>query len=369
MPIEAVGIVGAGKRSAYLSNILVSQGFQIRVYDSFRDNLNLLMAKVKWSLEKQGHPELFDNIEPIQDFTKFQGADIIIETESKTVEERFLYFNKILKNVDDNCVIALNNSNIQIKTSLEKISVLPAERCVGLNFSTVYPSSVIELTKTDYTSVDVTDRVSEFLDRLNVKYIVISDVPGGVIERLTRVYINSAFITLQKGKGFPCEIDQAIKKLTEARYGPFEFLDIIGIDYDYNTGLYIWESLGKRNSLVPHEIELRLLQYGQLGRKTNLGLYLYEDGNIVGENPILSNIIKYLGLRKVSDEEIFSDIMIPVLEEAKELAKEVMIGEQDIEISTKLNFGWNRGIIGYSKLYPNLFVKKQKTEFDNLDSF
>ncbi len=367
MSIEGIGIIGANRRSVILAEMLLVKGFQIRVYDSFRDSLNIMMSKLKWSLNQKNKSELLSNIEAIQEYSKFKGADLVIETSSKTPEERFLYFSKILKEVDSNCIMALN-STIPLITSFEKISVLPAERVVGLNFSDVFPNSFMEVSKTDYTDLGVIERFSEFMDKLGVKYSIISDRPGGIMERLARVYINSAFEVLFKGKGFPYEIDSAMKEMTGSVYGPFEFLDIISIDYDYNTALKLYEMLN-RESLKPHEIELKLLQYGQLGRKSNLGIYIYEDGLIAGENPILPNIIKYLGLKKVEKEEIFSDIMIPVLEEAKQIAKEIMIGEQDIENITKLCFGWSFGIFGFQKKYPALFVVKEKSEFDNLDTF
>lgn len=367
MNIEGIGIIGANRRTFIIARELLLMGFQIRVYDSFKDSLNMLMAKIKWSLNTGSNQNLIENIEAVQDYSKFKGADLIIETSFKTYEERFLYFSKILKEAGNDSIIALNSA-IPLMTSIERIGILPLERVIGFNFSEVFPFKIIEVSKTNYTDTFVLERVINFIDKLGVKYCVVNDKPGGVIERLSRVYVNSAFITLSKGKGFPWEIDGAIKEMTGTAYGPFEFLDSIGIDYDYNTSLTLYEML-KRNSLKPDEIELKLLQYGNLGRKSNLGIYIYEDGKIVGENPILSNIIKYLGLRSVSKEEIFSDIMIPVLNEAKDIAKELMVGEQDIENITKLNFGWSVGIFSLARKYPSLFVVKEKNEFDNLDSF
>lgn len=367
MSIEAIAIIGANRRSTILSELLLMKGFQIRVYDSFRDSLNIMMAKIKWNLSKNSRLDLLSNVEAVQDYSKFKGADLIIETSLKTSEERFLYFSKILKEITSDCIIALN-TNVPLLTSFERMSILPVERVVGLNFSEVFTNSIMEVSKSEYTDLCVINKFTEFMDRLSVKYSIINDKPGGIMERLTRVYINSTFDVLFKGKGFPNEIDGAIKEMAGSIYGPFEFLDIISVDYDYNTALRIYEMLN-RETIKPHDIELKLLQYGQLGRKSNLGVYIYEDGNIVGENPILSNIIKYLGLRKVEKEEIFSDIMIKVLNEAKQIAKEVMIGEQDIENITKLALGWSFGIFGLQKKYPSLFVVKEKSEFDNLDTF
>lgn len=368
MAIEGIGIIGANKRSLVLANHLAINGFQIRIYDNFRDSLNILSAKLRWSFKKENRTDILSNVETIQDYSKFKGADLIIETSDKSFEERFLYFSKIIKEVGPECIIAVNPF-IPIVSSLQKLQMLPAERVVGLDFSEVFPCQFMEVSSTDYTDVGVTQNFVSFVEKLGVKYSVINDRPGGMMERLTRVYINSAFAVLSKGKGTPYEIDSAMKELTGSKYGPFEFLDIRGIDYDYNSAVRIYELLPNRVVMQPDEIEMKLMQYGHTGRKANLGLYIYEGGDIVGENPVLPAIIKYLGLKEVDKTEIFSDIMIPVLSEAKQLASEIMIGEQDIENVTKLSFGWNFGIFGFQKKNPELFVVKEKSEFDNLDTF
>jgi len=365
--IEGVAIIGANKKSAILSEILLNKGFQVRVYDSFKDSLGILMSKIKWNLTKSGRIELIENIEPIQDFSKFRGADIVIETESKTFEERYLYFSKIMREIDDRCIFALN-SDIDLIKTFERIPFMPLNRVIGINFFDVFKSTVFEISKTDYTDIDTIKKTSEFIEKLSIKYCIISYKPGGIIRRLMSVYINSAFNVLVRGKGFPSEIDDSIKKFTGSVYGPFELLDILGIDYNYNRTLVLYD-IFKKESLKPNEIEHKLLQYGQLGRKSNIGIYIYEDGNIVGENPILPSIIKYLGLRHVDSQEIFSDIMIPILDESKDIAREIMVGEQDIENITKYSFGWDIGIFSLQKKYPNAFVIKQKSEFDNLDTF
>lgn len=367
MAIEGIGIIGANRKSAEFAWSLVKNGFQVRVYDSFKESLAILFAKIKWKLTKDNKEDLISNIEVVQDYSKFRGADLVIDLSSKTYEERFLYFSKILKEVDSNCIIAINSPTTLIN-NFEKIPHLPAERTIGIKLPETTPYSVIEISKTNYTELEVIESFCNFCERLTIKYVVINDNPGGLMERFLRVYINNSFDELYKGKGFPSFIDLSIKKYTSSSMGPFELLDLRSVDIDYNTGIILSELTGK-NLYKPHDIEHKLFQYGQLGKKSGLGIYLYENGEIVGENPILPTIVQYLGLRSVSSEEIFSDIMIPIFDEAMNLAKELMVGEQDIEIITKGIFGWEHGIFGYKKLYPDLFIKKEKTEFDNLDTF
>lgn len=367
MRIEGIGIIGANKKTAELAIMLVENGFQVRVYDSFKESLAVLFSKVKWRLEKKNKIDFISNFEVIQDYSKFRGADLVIDISSKTYEERFLYFSKILKEVDSNCIIAIYSPST-ILNNIERIPHLPIERTIGIKLPEVAPYSVLEILKTNYTDLGVVERFVDFVNSLSIKYIVINDIPAGLTDRFYRIYFNSSFETLHKGKGFPSFIDSSVKSFTKAKYGPFELLDLRSIDLDYNTSITVYE-ISEDDFFKPHEIEHKLFQYGQLGKKSGVGVYLYEDGEIVGENPILPSIIHYLGLRTVTEQEVFSDIVIPIFEEAMNIARRFIVGEQEIEVITRGIFGWEHGIFGYKKLYPELFVRKEKTEFDNLDNF
>ena len=146
-------------------------------------------------------------------------------------------------------------------------------------------------------------------------------------------------------------------------------MDLAGLDSDYTASESIYSALGKPARLAPSATQLRLVQYGQLGRKATIGFYIYEEGRIVGENPILPNLVKYLGLKKTPKEEIFAEIMRPVVEEAKLLASEIMASEYDIETAVKLAFGWPKGPFAYSRELGGLMEKKKVSEFDTLDAY
>jgi len=370
MKIEAVGIIGASDVGMALAEIFISAGFQVRIYDDFKDSLNIGMAKIKWSLSKAGKSNLISNIEPIQEYSKFKGADIVIETTSKTIEERNLLFGKIANEVSQSCIFGICANIFPLKYIFENIPLMPVERTVGLNFlKPIKTNNFMEVIKSDKTNEGVIDLILDMCSKLGKNHVLVKDNPGQIVERLTRIYMISAFKTLQSGKGFPNEIDTKFKEISGASIGPFEYLDFIGLDYDYNSCLNIWEMLGKPDRLKPSDLEMRLVQYGQLGKKSTIGIYIYEEGQIVGENPILPNIVRYLGLRTAGKEEIFSDIMSPVVEEAKVLAAEIMASEHDIEASARYAFGWPKGPFTYLREKPEIFEKKVKSEFDELEAF
>lgn len=369
MEINAVGIMGANAVGTGLAEICLKHGYQVRIYDDFKDTLIIGLAKIRWSLHRADMEALLPNIEGIQDLSKFKGADIIIETAGGDIEERRLAFSKLKDFIEPACVIAASCGVQSLKALVENTG-LPRERVMGFHFvQPVRENALVELVRLDTTGDKCLEAAMNLLRKIGKTPVLVKDNPGQIVERLCRPFILSAFKLLEAGKGFPHEIDAAFREVGQLPVGPFEAADFTGLDADYKATQSIYEALGKPERLTPSAMELRLVQYGQLGRKSTIGFYLYEDGRIVGENPILSNVVKYLGLKKVSKEEIFADLMRPVIEEAKILASEIMASEYDVETAMKLAMGWPKGPFAYARDLEPLFVKKQVSEFEKLDSY
>jgi len=369
MEINAIGVMGANTTGADAAELFLKKGFQVRLYDDFKDSLSVTLAKLKWSLRKEGKEELLSNIEGIQDLSKFKGADIIIEAAAKSDEERMVYFAKLKAHLDPTCVVAARCAVRPIKEIIEA-SDLPRDRSLGFHFiKPVLTNPLVEVVRTHQTGDAYLEAATELLRKIGKTPIIGKDNPGQIVERLTRPYMLGALHLLDSGKGYPHEIDAAFREVSGAAAGPFEMADFAGLDSEATATEYIFEALGKPARLTPSATLQRLVQYGQLGRKATIGFYIYEEGRIVGENPILPNIVKYLGLKKTTKEEIFAELMRPVIEEAKLLASEIMASEYDIETAVKLAFGWPKGPFAYGRDFAHLLERKVVSEFDKLDSF
>ncbi|HCC47656.1 MAG TPA: hypothetical protein DEQ38_06010 [Elusimicrobia bacterium] len=369
MEINAIGILGSNTTGAGAAELFVKNGFQVRLYDDFKDSLNIALAKIYWSLKLAGKEELAGNIEGIQDLSKFSGADIVIEAASKSIDERRLQFTKLRKFLDQNCVVAARCS-VQPFGEFINESELPKERTLGFHFiKPVRTNPLVEVVRTDHTKDEFLEAAAGLLRKIGKTPVIIKDNPGQIVERLARPFILSALRLMESGKGSPHEIDSAFKEVSGAPAGPFEMADFAGLDSDYAASDAIYNALGRPERLLPSQVQQRLVQYGQLGRKSTIGFYIYEEGRIVGENPILPNLVKYLGLKKTFKEDIFAELMRPVVAEAKLLASEIMASEYDIETAVKLGFGWPKGPFAYSRDMAHMLEKKKVSEFDKLDTF
>ena len=369
MEIKAIGIMGANTTGAGAAEVFLKSGFQVRLYDGFKDSLNVALAKISWSLHKEGKAALLANIEGIQDLSKFKGADIVIEAAAKSPEEQKVYFTKLKSCIEPGCVVAVRCAVHPIGPVIDN-SDLPGVRTVGFHFiKPVRSNALVEVVRTHRTGDAYLEAVIELLRKIGKTPVIVKDNPGQIVERLARPFMLAALRLLEAGKGYPHEIDEAFREISGAATGPFETADFAGVDSDCNATEAIFKALGSPERLTPSATQQRLVQYGQLGRKSTIGFYIYEEGRIVGENPILPNLVKYLGLKKISKEEIFAEIMRPVVAEAKLLAGEIMASEYDIETAVKLAFGWPKGPFAYSRDMAHLLEKKKISEFDKLDTF
>ncbi len=369
MEIKAIGIMGSNTTGTGAAELFLKNGFQVRLYDDFKDSLNIALARISWSLKQAGNEELLGNMEGIQDLSKFNGADIVIEAAAKSPEERKVYFTKLRKHLDQRCVVAAR-CGVQPLSGIMEYTELPKERTLGFHFiKPVRSNQLVEVVRTNHTRDEYLEAATNLLRKIGKTPVIIKDNPGQIVERLTRPFMLAALRLLESGKGYPHEIDAAFKEVAGAPFGPFELADFSGLDSDYQATEDIYAALGKPERLAPSPTQLRLVQYGQLGRKSTIGYYIYEEGRIVGENPVLPNMIKYLGLKKTFKEDIFAEIMRPVVEEAKLLASEIMASEYDIETAVKLGFGWPRGPFAFSRDMAHIMEKKKVSEFDQLDTF
>ncbi|MDD2805678.1 MAG: 3-hydroxyacyl-CoA dehydrogenase family protein [Elusimicrobiales bacterium] len=369
MEINAVGIMGSNTAGAGAAELFVKNGFQVRLYDDFKDSLSVALAKISWSLKLAGKEELLANIEGVQDLSKFNGADIVIEASAKSADERKLFFAKLRPHLDSRCVVAARCSAAPLSELIE-YAELPRDRTLGFHFvEPVRSNLLVEVVRTDHTSDGYLEAGAALLRKIGKTPVIIKDTPGQIVERLSRPFILAALRLLDAGKGYPHEIDAAFREVSGAAMGPFEMADFSGLDSDCEVTEAIHGALGSPERLAPSPTQRRLVQYGQLGRKSTIGFYIYEDGRIVGENPILPNLVKYLGLKKTFKEEIFGDLMRPVVEEARLLASEIMASEYDIETAVKLGLNWPKGPFAYSRDLGHLLEKKKVSEFDKLDTF
>ena len=142
-------------------------------------------------------------------------------------------------------------------------------------------------------------------------------------------------------------IDQAVRS-AGFRMGPFELMDLIGLDVNLSIYRILYESLGRPESLRPHLFQEKLVERGHLGRKSRSGFYLYQENKQAGVNPEAQKLAGKPAL-PLGDAEILDRILQGISREAEKAFQEGVAGREDIDTAMKLGFNWPKGPFEWEK--------------------
>jgi 3-hydroxybutyryl-CoA dehydrogenase len=149
---------------------------------------------------------------------------------------------------------------------------------------------------------------------------------------VNRPFTIEALRLVETGEASVEAVDEAMRA---AGYpmGPFELMDLIGIDVNLAAARGVWEGLGRPDRLRPSPIQERLVADGRFGRKTGVGFYRYEDGQRAGIAP------EFASAGPVSGQEISDRITAAIAAEARRAVAEGVASESDIDLALRLGAG------------------------------
>jgi 3-hydroxybutyryl-CoA dehydrogenase len=191
------------------------------------------------------------------------------------------------------------------------------------------------------------------------------DTPGFIVNRVARGYYLEALRLLGEGVAGLDVIDHTMRELGRFRLGPFELMDLVGIDINYSVSVSVWEQLGKPARLTPHPIQADLYQRGQLGRKTKRGFYSYEKEPPVPamqaeQKPLpipvavreaVAAFVARATDRQGTDTEnyLFARILVTIMNEAAHAFDDGVATKDDINTAMRLGTSYPRGPLEWAE--------------------
>ena len=211
-----------------------------------------------------------------------RDADLIIEAVPEEMEmkmELFTIFDKFAK---PQAIFASNTSSLSI-SDMSDLTV-SRERCIGMHFFNPVPKmKLIELVKTPLTSQSTVDICTEVGRRMGKEVVLVQESPGFITTRVNALIGNEAFAMLEAGIASAQDIDKALKLGLNHPMGPFELVDLVGLDVRLNILEYLHQTLGEKYR--PNPLLKQYVQEGRLGRKTGRGVYDYSGRVTASEKP------------------------------------------------------------------------------------
>jgi 3-hydroxybutyryl-CoA dehydrogenase len=289
MTLQTVAVAGCGTMGAGIAIVAARAGFRTIVYDTRQDALDRARAQTeaffrksveRGKLDAAKLPEIMGRLTGTTKIEDLAAADIVIEAVFEDLKVKHELFARLDAVCPPHTVFASNTSTISI-TEIAGGSGRD-DRFVGMHFC--LPAQLMKLVEMSpgmNTSAATFEAAWAFCKALGQNPVKTQDSPGFVLNYFLIPYNNDAIRLVEQGVAEAAEIDKAIKTAMGYAMGPFELLDLIGMD----TQVLLCEAMHglthEPRATCPALVK-RMIAAGRLGRKSGRGFYEYRDAKMFG---------------------------------------------------------------------------------------
>jgi 3-hydroxybutyryl-CoA dehydrogenase len=283
LAIERIAVLGAGIMGRGIAYAATISGFETRLYDAFPEALakgkaeilNLmekgvaagrLPAEARASARLAAHADLA---------TATQDADLVIEAAPENMPLKLKLFGELARLTRPDAILATNTSSMSVTEMAGATGRAPL--VVGMHFfNPVHRMKLVEIVRALETSPETIEAASVVAMRMGKEPVVVKEAPGFVTTRINALIGNEAFRMLEEGVASAPDIDKALKLGLNHPMGPFELVDLVGLDTRLSILEFLFQTLGERYR--PNNLLVQYVKAGRLGRKTGKGVYEYSQG-------------------------------------------------------------------------------------------
>jgi len=283
LSIERIAVLGAGIMGRGIAYAAAVAGYDTTLYDASPAALEQGMAEVRALMEKgvtagKLPAEARDKarLTPRGDLDgSVVEADLVIEAIPEDMKLKTDTFTRLDALTPAAAILASNTSSLSI-TEMAGATKRPGQ-VVGMHFfNPVHRMKLLEVVRALETSDQTIEAVSVVGMRMGKEAVVVREAPGFVTTRVNALIGNEAFRMLEEGVASARDIDKALKLGLNHPMGPFELVDLVGLDTRLAILTFLHETLGERYR--PNNLMVQYVKAGRLGKKSGKGVYEYNEG-------------------------------------------------------------------------------------------
>jgi 3-hydroxybutyryl-CoA dehydrogenase len=286
-PVETIAVLGAGTMGRGIAHVSALAGYRTRLSDVDHDVLAAAQRSIEKNLDKGirlGKVEADDAEAALERLSLFTDlttavseADLVIEAVPEKIGLKLEIFRTVEDTAPAHALFATNTSGLSV-TEIAASTARP-ERFAGMHFfNPVHIMRLVELVKGLETSEETLRSLAAVATAMGKKVVTVNESPGFVTSRVNALIGNEAFRMLQEGVATAEDIDLALKLGLNHPMGPFEMVDLVGLDVRLSILRYLHETLGE--AYRPNQLLVQYVRAGRLGKKVGRGVYEYDEEGV-----------------------------------------------------------------------------------------
>ena len=325
MTVKSLAIIGTGIMGMGIAQIAAQAGIQVLLFDAKagaaeqgRQSLQAMLEKLaaKGKFTDGQLQSTLSNLTVIEDIAKIADVDVVIEAIIENLDIKKQLFKQLESLVPAETILATNTSSLAV-TAIASDCEHP-ERVAGFHFFNPVPlMKIVEVIPGISTKSSVVETLTTLAKRMGHLGVVAKDTPGFIVNHGGRAYGTEALKILGEGVASFEDIDRILRDGAGFRMGPFELLDLTGIDVSHPVMESIYNQYYFEPRYRPHPLTRQMLTGNKLGRKVGEGFYQYTDGQKVTSNTNqqlpyktdsdTSNLSVWIGADLVEDKQQLID--------------------------------------------------------------
>jgi 3-hydroxybutyryl-CoA dehydrogenase len=282
--VNTIAVIGAGIMGRGIAHAAALGGYRTILEDLVPAALRKAETEIRSNLDKAvelgkvAAPEAdaaFQRLEYAGSVEEAaREADLVIEAVPEELESKIEIFTLLDKICRPATILASNTSSLSV-TEIASVTYR-ANKCVGMHFfNPVHKMKLIEVVRAKETDDGTLASAVEVGKRMGKEVVVIKESPGFITSRINAMIGNEAFYMLEEGIASAADIDKALKLGLNHPMGPFELVDLVGLDTRLSILEYLHSTLGEKYRPAPLLVEY--VKAGRLGRKSGRGVYEYSE--------------------------------------------------------------------------------------------
>jgi 3-hydroxybutyryl-CoA dehydrogenase len=287
MNLQRIVIIGSGTMGSGIAQWFAQQMCYVELVDNSEEQLKKAQASIHQSWDKLVEKEKLTSckaeqmkklleIKSLNQVSK--NADLVVEAIIENLDIKKSLFKSLDEYFAPHTILSSNTSSFPIHLMAEAVSDERKKRFLGLHFFN--PATImklVEVIKGKDSDPAICQELYQWFDGKDKKPALCKDSPGFIVNRVARNFYGEPLrIVEQEDEARMKEVDRILKEVGGFKMGPFELMDLIGIDVNYSVTCSVWEAYDQEPRFAPHKLQKQMVDEKRFGRKSKRGFYKYD---------------------------------------------------------------------------------------------